>query len=54
MGRRTEIKVNGHRLLTVTSFQLLGSVMSDEGSKADILSQIERTTAATLTRLKLV
>ena len=36
---------------TVTSFKYLGSVITDEGSKPEILSRIARTTAA-LTRLK--
>ena len=52
-GIKTEIKVNGQKLETVTSFKYLGSVIDDEGSKADILSRIAQTTAA-LTRLKLV
>ena len=47
----TEIKVNGQRLETVTSFKYLGSVITDEGSKPNILSRIAQTTAA-LTRLK--
>ena len=46
-----EIKVNGQKLETVTSFKYLGSVVSDEGSKPEILSRIAWTTAA-LTRLK--
>ena len=46
-----EIKVNGQKLETVTSFKYLGSVKSDEGSKPEILSRIAQTTAA-LTRLK--
>ena len=49
----TEIKVNGQKLETVTSFMYLGSVMTYEGSKPEILSRIAQTTAA-LTRLKLV
>ena len=44
-----EIKVNGQKLETVTSFKFLGSVVSDEGSKPEILSGIAQTTAA-LTR----
>ena len=36
---------------TVTSFKYLGSVITDEGSKPEILSRITQTTAA-LTRLK--
>ena len=47
----TEIKVNGQKLETVTSFTYLDSVIIDEGSKPEILSRIARTTAA-LTRLK--
>ena len=50
-GINTEIKVNGQRLETVTSFKYLGSVITDEGSKPEILSMIAQTTAA-LTRLK--
>ena len=47
----TEIKVSGQRLETVTSFKYLGSVVTDEGSKPEILSKIVQATAA-LTRLK--
>ena len=50
-GINSEIKVNGQRLETVTSFKYLGSVITDEGSKPEILSRIAQTTAA-LTRLK--
>ena len=46
-----QIKVNGQKLETVTSFKYLGSVITDEGSKPEILSRIAQTTAA-LTRLK--
>ena len=42
----TEIEVNGQKLETVTSFKHLGSVMTDEGSKPEILSRIAQTTAA--------
>ena len=45
------IKVIGQRLETVTSFKYLGSVITDEGSKPEILSRIAQTTAAS-TRLK--
>ena len=47
----TEIKVNEQKLETVTSFKYLGSVITDEGSKPEILLRITQTTAA-LTRLK--
>ena len=50
-GINTEIKVNGQKLETVASFKYLGSVITDEGSKLEILSRIAQTTAA-LTRLK--
>ena len=32
-GINTEIKVNGKKLETVTSFEYLGSIITDEGSK---------------------
>ena len=47
----TEIKINGQKLETVTSFKYPGSGITDEGSKPEILSRIAQTTAA-LTRLK--
>ena len=50
-GINTDIKVNGQKLEIVTSFNYLGSVVTDEGSKPEILSRIAQTTAA-LTRLK--
>ena len=50
-GINTEIKVNGQKLETVTSFKYLGSVITDEGSKLEILSRIAQTTAV-LARLK--
>ena len=54
-GINTEIKVNGRKLETVTSFKCLGSLITDEGSKPEILSRIAQTTANSsiaLTRLK--
>ena len=51
IGINTEIKVNGQKLETVTSFKYLGSVVSDKGSKPEIFSRIAQTTAA-LRRLK--
>ena len=48
-GINTEIKVNGQKLETVTSLKYLGSVITDEGSKPEILSRIAQTAAA-LTR----
>ena len=38
-GINTEIKVNGQKLETVTGFKHQGSVMTDEGSKPEILSR---------------
>ena len=45
-GIYTEIKVNGQKLETVTRFKYLGSVMTDEGSKPEMLSRTAQTTAA--------
>ena len=50
-GINTEIKVNRQKLETVKSFKYLGSVITDEGSKPEILSRKTQTTAA-LTRWK--
>ena len=44
-GINTEIKVNGQKLETVTSFKHLASVITDEGSKPEILSRIAQATA---------
>ena len=40
----TEIKINGQKLETVTSFKYLGSVITDEGSKPEMLSTSAQTT----------
>ena len=50
-GMNAEIKVNGQKLETVTSFKYLGSVITNEGSKSEILSRTAQAAAA-LTRLK--
>ena len=50
-GINREIKVNGQKLETITSFKYLGSVITNEGSKPEILSRIAQATAA-LKRLK--
>ena len=39
-GINTEIKLNGQKLETVTSFKHLSSVITDEGFKPEILSRI--------------
>ena len=38
-GINTEIKVNGQKLETITSFKYQGSVITDEASKPEILSR---------------
>ena len=50
-GINMEVKVNGQKLETVTSFKYLGSVITDEGTKPEILARIAQTTAAS-TKLK--
>ena len=45
------VKVKDQALSTVTSFKYLGAVISDEGSKPEVLSKIAQATAA-LTKLK--
>ena len=47
----TEIKVSGLKPETVTSFKYLDSIITDEGSKPEVISRIAQTTAA-LTKLK--
>ncbi|GFN97081.1 endonuclease-reverse transcriptase [Plakobranchus ocellatus] len=50
---KKEIQVNGQILESVTKFKYIGPIISDEGSKPEILSRIAQTTAA-LTKLKLI
>ena len=50
-GINTEVKVKGQKLETATNFKYLGSVITVEGSKPEILSRIAQATAA-LARLK--
>ena len=50
-GINKAIKVNEQKLETVTDFKYLGSIITDEGSKPEILSRTAQTTAA-LTGLK--
>ena len=45
-GINTEIKVNGQKIEIVTSFKYLGSFITDESSKPEILFRIAQTTAA--------
>ena len=48
-----EIKIKGQRLEDVEIFKYLGAIISNEGSKPEILSRIDQTTAA-LSRLKII
>ena len=41
-GIQREIKVKGQKLDTVTSFEYLGAVVSDDGSKLEVLSRIAK------------
>ena len=43
-GINKKIKVNGQALETFTRFRSLGSVLSEEGSKPEILFRIAQTT----------
>ena len=43
-GINAEIKVKGQKLETVTSFEYLGSFITNEGSKPEILSRIAQAT----------
>ena len=44
-GINKEIKVTGQKFGTVTSFKYLGSIITDKGSKPEILSKIAQKTA---------
>ena len=52
-GISTDITASGEKLETVESFKYLGAIVSDRGSKPEILSRIAQTTAA-LTKLKII
>ena len=52
-GFQREIKIKGQRLEEVENFKYLGAIISNEGSKPEILSRIAQTTAA-LSRLKTI
>ena len=52
-GFQREIKIKGQRMEEVENFKYLGAIISNEGSKPEILSRIAQTTAA-LSRLKII
>ena len=52
-GFQREIKIKGQRLEEAENFKYLGAIISNEGSKPEILSMIAQTTAA-LSRLKMI
>ena len=51
-GITTEIKVNGEKLESVTSFKYLGSVITNEGPKLEVLYRIAQTTDKVETTLE--
>ena len=53
IGFQRETKIKGQRLDEVENFKYLGAIISNEGSKPDLLSSIAQTTAA-LYRLKIM
>ena len=50
---QSEIEIKGHMLEAVENFKYLGSMISNEGSKLEILSRFAQTTAA-LSRLQII
>ena len=52
-GISTDITIDNKKLETVRSFKYLGAIVSDEGSKPEVLSRIAQTTAA-VTKLKVI
>ena len=52
-GTSTDITIDNKKLETVCSFKYLGAMVSDEGSKPEVLSRIAQTTAA-VTKLKVI
>ena len=53
IGFQREIKIKGQRLEEVENFKYFRAIISNEGSKPEILSRIAQTTAA-LSRLKII
>ena len=52
-GIQTDITANGEKLETVRNFKYLGAIVSDEGSRPEVLAKIAMT-AATLARLQTI
>ena len=52
-GISLDIRIGGQKLETVQSFKYLGSVVTEEGSKQEILSRFAQTLGA-LTKLKTI
>lgn len=52
-GINTDIRVSGKKLETVQNSKYLGAIVTDQGSKPEILSRIAQTTTA-LTKLKII
>ena len=52
-GLTKTIKVKGYNLETVTNFKYLGAIVTDEGTKREVLTRIAQATSA-LTKLKTV
>ena len=52
-GNSSEIRIGGQNLKTVQSFKYLDSVVTDEGSKQQIMSRITQTVGA-LSKLKII
>ena len=50
-GISSDIRVSGEKLATVNNFKYLGAIVSDEGSKPEIMARIAQTTTA-LTKFK--
>ena len=51
-GINTKMKVNGQKLETVTNFKYLGSVINDEGSKPEILTQQDSTDNSSIDKVE--
>ena len=53
IGLTKTIKVKGYNLETVTYFKYLGAIVTDEGTKREVLTRIAQATSP-LTKLKTV